>query len=60
MNSWIPSKPRGAVKRNRIQRPGTVIDLPYAVVRRYLVRGEPIPALEVGRVGDAVRDLLAG
>ncbi|QIZ35671.1 TetR/AcrR family transcriptional regulator [Saccharopolyspora sp. ASAGF58] len=37
-----------------------VIDLPYAVVRRYLVRGEPIPALEVGTVGDAVRDLLAG
>lgn len=37
-----------------------VVDLPYAVVRRYLVRGAPIPALEVDTVGDAVRDLLAG
>ncbi|MCI2422573.1 TetR/AcrR family transcriptional regulator [Saccharopolyspora sp. K220] len=37
-----------------------VVDLPYAVVRRYLVRGDPIPALEVGTVADAVRDLLAG
>jgi AcrR family transcriptional regulator len=37
-----------------------VVDLPYAVVRRYLGRGQPIPALEVGTVAEAVRDLLAG
>lgn len=37
-----------------------VVDLPYAVVRRYLGRGEPVPALEVGTVTGAVRDLLAG
>ncbi|MER7081002.1 transcriptional regulator, TetR family [Saccharopolyspora kobensis] len=37
-----------------------VVDLPCAVVRRYLGRGEAVPALEVGTVTDAVRDLLAG
>ncbi|MGW1677609.1 hypothetical protein [Saccharopolyspora sp. NPDC002376] len=37
-----------------------VVDLPYAVVRRYLGRGAPIPDLEVGTVTDAVRELLAG
>ncbi|MGP4019431.1 TetR/AcrR family transcriptional regulator [Saccharopolyspora sp. 5N708] len=36
-----------------------VVDLPYAVVRRYLGRGKAVPALEVGTVADAVRDLLS-
>ena len=35
-----------------------VVDLPYAVVRRNLMRGEEIPAFEVDVVVSAVRDLL--
>lgn len=48
----------GAAGRSRVLL--AVVDLPYAVVRRYLGRGEPVPALEVGTVTDAVRDLLCG
>ncbi|GAA2818249.1 TetR/AcrR family transcriptional regulator [Saccharopolyspora taberi] len=35
-----------------------VVDLPYAVVRRNLLRGEEIPAFEADVAADAARDLL--